>query len=559
MKAPRRMSKPDRTENKPLHSKDENGTSPAGSHQPPGFLKAIATVGGLTMASRVLGFTRDALQAGILGAGPVSDAFVIALTFPNLFRRLFGEGAFSTAFVPMFSGQLTEHGKEQAMAFAGRVFTLLALLLAALVLLFEAFMPEIMHLIAPGFEQGSDRALLAVDYMRITTPYLFFICLVAMLGGVLNSLDRFGAMAATPILFNLSLISALLLAGQGMGETTGHMLAWGVAISGMIQFAWMLFWCKGTRSIPRLRLPALSEDIKTLGRRLLPSLFSHGVMQISLVAGMIMASSLPAGSVSFIYYADRLTQLPLGVVGVAIATALLPRLSRAVKEASLGGDQTTAGHYQSRATEFALILTLPAAVALGVIGTPIVAVLFGRGAFEADDVAATGIALQAFSFGLPAFVAMKVLQTGFFAREDTKTPFYAGVAAMVAYLAFAGGLMMVLAPRGLGHVGLALGTALSGWVNALLLAGLQIRRGFFHFDSRLRRVSPRIIAASLLMGGALYGLDQLLSPWLMGQDPLRYPALAGLIAGGCAVYGLALIGLRATSPGEFKRMLKGRV
>ncbi len=528
--------------------------NPAGPSKNASFLRALAAVSGLTMISRVLGFLRDMMMAGVLGTGAAADAFVVALFFPNLFRRLFGEGAFSSAFVPMFAGMLVEEGPKRAMAFASQAFMVLASFLLLLVLLFESLMPWVVQLVAPGFDPEGERFALAVMFMQVTTPYLLFICLVAMLGGILNSVNRFGALAATPILFNISLILGLLV-GREMGSATaGYILSWAVCLSGLVQFLWMCLWCRKAKTLPKIVRPKVTLDIRTLGRRLGPAIFSHGVMQISLLVGSILASTLPMGAVSVLYYADRVNQLPLGVVGVAIATALLPKLSKSLKEAQKTGDNTQARRYQSRATEFALLLTLPAAVALAVIGAPIISVLFERGEFGPDDVVATAAALQVFAFGLPAFVAVKILQTGFFAREDTKTPFKAGVVTMVSYCLLALTLMQIW-----GHVGLALATSLSGWVNALLLVYLQHRRNFFYFDKRAQSVTPRLLLASALMGAAIFWGELLLADWFVAEGLSKYFALAGLVLGGGCCYAVALLGLRAITPREFKALLKGRM
>src|ERR1700745_3323529 len=455
------------------------------------LLHSVATVGSYTAVSRVLGFVRDVLTAAILGAGPVADAFFVAQRLPNLFRSLFAEGAFSAAFVPLFAGTMADRGKEAVRIFAEDVLAVLLAALLGFVVLGEIFMPTVMGVIAPGFSEDPAKFGLAVELARITFPYLLFIALVALQGGVLNSVDRFAAAAATPVLLNLFLIAALLLMERS-GWRAGRALAWAVTAAGFAQFLWLLFSCARAGLALRLPLPRLTQGVRRTLAVMAPGTIGAGDTQLNLLISTALASLLPGGSVSYLYYADRLNQLPLGVVGIAVGTAILPPLSRQLR-LGLAAD---AADTQNRGVELALLLTLPAAVALAGLAPPILAVLFQRGAFGAADTAATAAALAAYAAGLPAFVLVKVLAPGFFARHDPPPPVKVAITALVANL----GLTLILM-QFLSHVGIALATTIAGWVNALTLLVLLIRRGHFRFDSRARRNLPRVGIAALGMGG----------------------------------------------------------
>jgi putative peptidoglycan lipid II flippase len=484
------------------------------------LIRAAATVGSFTMMSRVTGFVRDVLIAALLGAGPVADAFFVAFKLPNFFRRLTAEGSFTVAFVPLFAGTLEADGVAAAKRFASEVLAMMCAVLLALTLALQLTMPWVMHVMAPGFVATPDRFSLAVELTRITFPYLPLISLVALYGGILNSIDRFAAMAAAPILLNLILIGAMVGFADRL-ETPGHVLAWGVAAAGLAQLLWLIAAARRDGWTLTLRLPKATPGVRKLFRLMLPAMLGAGVVQINLLIDMVLASTLPLGSISFLYYADRVNQLPLGVIGVAIGTALLPMLSRQWR----AGDGAAALETQNRALEFGALLTVPAAVGIGVLATPIITVLFERGAFEAADTAATAAAMTAFASGLPAFVLVKVLQPGFFAREDTRTPVKVAAAAVVLNLVLNLILMQYLA-----HVGLALATAIASWMNALVLARLLGRDGAFHLDARSRRRLPRILLCALLMGGCLYGALQLAEQTVPGLFSGAAAGIAGLIA-----------------------------
>ena len=490
------------------------------------LLRSVATVGSYTLLSRVMGFVRDILTAALLGAGPVADAFFVAQRLPNLFRSLFAEGAFSAAFVPLFAGTMAQQGKEAARLFAEDALAVLLAALLAFVLLGEIFMPSVMRLIAPGFAEDPDKFALAVALTRITFPYLLFIALVALQGGVLNSVDRFAAAAATPILLNLFLIAALLMMRR-FGWHDGRALAWAITGAGLAQFLWLMFSCARAELGLRLPWPRLTPEVRRTLAIMGPGAIGAGVTQVNLLVSTALASFLPGGSVSYLYYADRLNQLPLGVVGIAVGTAILPPLSRHLRL----GEDSAAVETQNRGLELALLLTVPAAVALAVLAQPILAVLFQRGAFSPTDTAATASALAAYAAGLPAFVLIKVLAPAFFARHDTATPVRVAITAMAVNLALTLILMQFLA-----HVGIALATSCAGWLNALTLLVLLVRREHFALDRRARRNLPRIAAAAFGMGVILALLRSTLTPALAAAPAIRITALFGLCGAGLGAF-----------------------
>jgi len=508
------------------------------------LIRRAVTVGGYTMLSRVMGFLRDILIASVLGAGPVADAFFVAFRIPNMFRRLVAEGAFAAAFVPMFSGRLENHGKDAARAFAEQVLAVLLGALMAFTVAVEIAMPGLMHLIAPGFIDNPAQFDLAVLFTRITFPYLLFMALVALLGGVLNSLYHFAAAAAAPILLNVILIGALLGFAHA-GETPGHALAWAVAVAGAGQLVMMMVACQRAGMTLRLLRPSLTPDLRRLLGLMVPAGLTAGVHQVNLLVGTIVAT-LQGGAVSYLYYADRVNQLPLGVVGVAIGTALLPMLSQTLR----AGQDDAAMDNQNRAIEVSLLFALPAAAALMVIAGPIIAVLFEHGTFGPAETRATAAALVAFALGLPAYVLVKVLLPGFFAREDMTTPFRISLAAVAANIVLTIGLFPVI-----GHIGIALATALSSVLQAALLWLVLKRRGNLITDGRLRARLPRTLAATLIMAAVLWLLAESLAGPLAGALAPRVAALAALVAGGLVIFAAAAHLLGAARLSELRAML----
>ncbi|WP_028877805.1 murein biosynthesis integral membrane protein MurJ [Terasakiella pusilla] len=510
------------------------------------LLRSIATVGGYTMLSRVLGFARDILVAAILGAGPVADAFFIAFKFPNVFRRLFAEGAFNAAFVPLFAGKYEGDGPESAKAFAEKAFAFLFWILLGLLIVMELAMPWAMQLFAPGFMDEPEKFDLAVELTRITFPYLLFISLVSLMAGVLNSLNKFAAAAATPVLLNICLIGAILGLTPHL-PSPGHALAWGVFGAGIVQFIWLFWHCAKHNMTLKLRIMRWDTDVKLMVKRIIPGALGAGIYQVNLLVDMMIATLLPTGSISYLFYADRINQLPLGVVGVAVGTALLPMLSRQLRS----GDEDGAMNSLNRALEFSLFLTLPAAVAYMVIADPIVSILFERKEFTASDSQATAAALFVYAFGLPAYVLNKALTPGFFARGDTKTPMIIAGVCMVVNIVFN---LILMGP--FLHVGLAMATVISAWTNTVLLAVVLGKRGYFKIDARLKSRFWRILLCCLVMGGLLYGMTLVSADYIAGSLIERILTLSAFIAVGLVSYFVCGHITGAARLSEVKRLVK---
>lgn len=499
--------------------------------QPIRLIRSILTVGGWTLLSRGAGFARDVMMAAYLGAGPVADAFNVAFSLPNMFRRFFAEGAFNMAFVPMFSKKL-EAG-EGAKGFVSDVFNGLAVILIIFSVIGTLAMPWLVWAMASGFA-GDARFDMAVTFGQICFSYILFISLVALLSGVLNAYSHFTEAGFVPVLMNFIFIIAMLIAswaGWGMGLT----LAWTVPITGIAQlaFTWVAAHRIGFRFHPSW--PKMTPELKRLTAIAAPAVLAGGVVQINLLVGRQVAS-YTEGAVSWLVYADRLYQLPLGVVGIAIGTVLLPDLSRRLRAGDVEGGRASF----NRGAEFALLLTIPAAVALVVMAIPLTTVLYQRGAFGAEDARMTALALAIYGVGLPAFVLQKVFQPLYYARENTCAPFNYALVSMLVNVVIA----VVLMPL-IGFVAAALATTLAGWVMVWQLwRGAQSMGPEAHFDVRMRQRLFRIIGASLVMGGVLWVGDMLFAD-AMTLHGWRYAALSGVIAAGMATYGLAGFALGA--------------
>jgi putative peptidoglycan lipid II flippase len=494
--------------------------------------KAMATVAGLTGLSRLFGFIRDILTAAVLGAGPIADAFFVALKLPNLFRRITAEGAFSVAFVPLYSEAVEKDGRAAADEFASNAIMVMLSILSVVVLVGLMVMPYVIAAIAPGFSGDAVRFDTAVELSRVTFPYLLLMSLTALLGGVLNALNRFAPFAFAPVLFNVCLIAALLLSGYA--QSAGHALAWGVLAAGVAQLVWLIVAARRAGVHLRFRRPRMSGDIKKVFRLMGPGVVGAGVMHINLFADMMIASFLGAGSISYLYYADRLNQLPLGIVGIAVGTALLPMLSKAVA----GADKGKASDLFNRAMEYCFLLALPAALALGVFAELIVSVLFERGAFEAADTRMTSMVLMAYVLGLPAFIAIKVFSTVHWAHQDTKTPVKIAVIVTVVNI-----VMSLVLIQFVGVAGIALATGLTGWLSfGLHMRALKGRDGF-GFDARFKAAFVKIVAASLGMVGVCYGVYGAL-----GGVVAEWFVLAIVVASGGAVYGISVVVMGVVKP-----------
>ena len=492
--------------------------------------RGFAAVASITLLSRVLGFVRDVLIAAVLGTSAVADAFFVAFRVPNMFRRLFAEGAFDAAFIPLFAKRLHAEGPPAAQAFAGQALAGLTLVLVVFTVLAEIAMPWLMLLLAPGFASDAAKFDLAVMLARIALPYLVFMSLVALYNGVLNAFGRFAIAAMAPTLLNVVLIIVLLaLVAFRSGQTTaGIALAWAITASGVLQVIVVSLAAARIGMRVPIERPHLTPDMRRLMTLSAPGVIAGGMAQLTMVISTIIAT-LQDRVVSWLYYVDRIFQLPLGVIGVAIGVVLLPDLSHKLRS----GDHDAVLASENRALEFALLLTMPAAIALFIASGPIMCVLFERGAFTAVDTQATAAMLSALALGLPAFVMIKVLHPSYFAREDTKTPMiYAGVAmASTAILSF----VLFLA---VGATGIAIASMLSGWINVGLLIATLKRRDGVKPDQTFRRRFAGICAASAVMGVVVFALVKLLDPWFAPTSglPAQGAALITLVGAGLLVY-----------------------
>jgi putative peptidoglycan lipid II flippase len=494
------------------------------------MIERILTVGGLTLLSRLTGFARDIMLAALLGAGPIADAFFVALRLPNHFRAIFAEGAFNAAFVPAYARIRQQDGPDRAALFADRIFTLLLGTQVLLLALALVFTPWVISLLAPGFAGDPGRYALAVELTRITFPYLLLIALVTLYGGMLNAIGRFAAPAAAPILLNLSMMAALALAL--FFPTAGHAAAWGVFIAGVLEVLLVAGDLKRKRLLPVLRWPSFDVDVKRFLKAFAPATVGSAETQIALFADTIIASFLVTGAISALYYADRLNQLPIGVIGIAVGTVLLPEMANRIAS----GDETGARHAQNRAIELTLLLTVPCLVAFLLMPDLIMLALFGRGAFMAADAQAAGATLAAYAVGLLPFVLMRSATTTFLARGDTITPVIALFFAVLVNV----GLKILLMGR-YAQVGLAFATAVGAWVNLALLAWFAARRDLIGFDARLGRSLGKFALAGVVLAAVLFFAQRPVTETFAGWGALRYvmPLLV-LALLGAAVYGAAI-------------------
>ncbi|MDR3424470.1 MAG: murein biosynthesis integral membrane protein MurJ [Alphaproteobacteria bacterium] len=486
------------------------------------FARSLFTVSSLTIVSRIGGCIRDFLTANFLGAGPEADAFFVALRLPNLFRNLFAEGAFSAAFVPLYAAEHELNGEAAAERFAGQALMLLLTALIPLSVLVMTFMPQAMSLLIYGYTRESEQYRLAVEFGRITFPYLALISVTALQTGVLNARGVFAPGAAAPVAFNIVMILGML-AAHFLHWHVGYALAWSVTISGVVQCAWLAISCYRARaSIPLLR-PHLSEAGAKLFRRIGPGAVGAGASQINLLISTNLASFLPVGAISHLYYADRLNSLPQGIVGIAVATTLLPLLARHVA----AGDAAKIRHFNSRAIEFSLLLGLPAMIGLIVIAQPIVQTLYEHNAFKHQDAVATVQALRAYALGIPGFLLVKVFAADFFARQDTKTPVKAALVAIATNVILS---ILLLGP--LQHIGIALASSIAVTLNAALHYYHLRRHNFPICDEKLvGRIKKIILCAAIMSGVSLvltqYGWTAIPMKGIM-QEILALSALIGL-------------------------------
>lgn len=507
-----------------------------------GLLASTLVVSSMTLLSRVLGLVRDVVLARLLGASAGTDAFFVAFRIPNFLRRLFAEGAFNQAFVPVLSEYRTRQRDEGSIAatkaLIDRVAGTLGGTLALITLVGVLAAPLLIWLFAPGFGDDPQKRALAVEMLRLTFPYLFFISLTAFAGAILNTWNRFAVPAFTPVLLNLSLIgSALYLAPQFAEGRMAVALAWGVLIAGVVQLLFQLPFLARLNLMPVPRMAWRDEGVHRILRLMAPAMFGVSVSQINLLLDTVLASLLQTGSVTWLYYSDRLVELPLGVFAIAIGTVILPSLSG--KHA--GDDPKAFSRTLDWALKLVLLIGIPAALALAVIAEPLLATLFNHGEFGANDVLRSAESLRAYSAGLVAFMLIKILAPGYFARQDTRTPVKIGIIAMVANMALNLALIWPLQ-----HAGLALATSLSAWLNAGLLY-LGLRRGGVYLPMKgWWKHWLRLVLAGGAMAAAIYWLAQQATVWLNGPLWDRILWLGLIVVAGLAVYLLALLilGLR---------------
>ncbi|MCP4619334.1 MAG: murein biosynthesis integral membrane protein MurJ [Bradyrhizobium sp.] len=493
------------------------------------MLGRIFTVGGYTLLSRLTGFARDIMLAAILGAGPVADAFFVALRLPNHFRAIFAEGAFNAAFVPAYAHVRGQSG-EAAGVFADRIFTLLFAAQVILLILAWLFMPQVIAILAPGFSKDPERGQLAIELTRITFPYLLLVTLVTLYGGMLNVMHRFASAAAAPIFLNLSMMVTLALAAFFPGA--GYAAAWGVLIAGILEFLLLAgdAWRSGV--LPRFAWPRLDEDVRAFFRALGPATIGSMGTQVALFADTIIATFLPAGALSALYYADRLNQLPIGVIGIAMGTVLLPEMSRRLA----AGDFDGAAVSQRKAFDFTLLLSVPFVAAFIAVPDTIMRAMFARGAFTKGDAAAAGATLAAYAIGLIPFVLIRSAVATFYARKDTATPVKAALTGVAVNVALKVGLVGSLA-----QIGLALATAVGAWINLLLVIGFAVRAGYLSLDRGLLQSFAKFVGAGAVLAAVLWFTARFASNGLAGIAFRDEVTLGLLVVVGAVVYAASIL------------------
>ncbi len=495
------------------------------------MLRSILSVGGWTLVSRLTGFVRDVVIAAAMGVGPMADAFVVALRIPNHFRAIFGEGAFNNAFVPTYAKALETAGGGAARSFASRVSTLMLIVQVVLLALALPAMPFVVTLLAPGFPGDPQRFDLAVALTRITFPYLLFVTLVTIVSGVLNANGRFAAAAAAPVLLNVSLVSALGL--SFLFPSVAHAAAWGVAVAGVAELLLVFADARRAGIAPTLERPRLDPAMRTFFRILGPAVVGSAGVQLAMFADTIIASFLPTGAVSALYFADRLYQLPVGVIGIAAGTVLLPEMSRRIAT----GDVAGAHQAQNRSVGFTLALTAPFLVAFLAMPDLVMAALFKRGAFDEAAAREAGAVLAAYAVGLPAVVLIRSAVASFYARSDTKTPLIASLTAVAINIAFK---IVLTGPYGV--AGLALGTALGAWINLVLLFVLAYRRDWTAPSAALMKVALAVTIASILLALFAFFGEAPAARLAAALPRWRAEAQVALLgAAGAALYGIALL------------------
>ncbi|MDE2472134.1 MAG: murein biosynthesis integral membrane protein MurJ [Bradyrhizobium sp.] len=501
------------------------------------MLGRIFTVGGYTLLSRLTGFASSIMLAAILGAGPMADAFFVALRLPNSFRAIFAEGAFNTAFIPAYAHVQGKGGASSARLFGDRIFTLLFLSQVVLLTVVWLFMPQALSILAPGFTDDPEQRRLAIELTRITFPYLLLITLVTLYGGILNVMHRFASAAAASILLNISMMAALALAA--FFPTAGHAAAWGVLVSGFLQYFLLAGDLARHGGLPRFAPLKFDDDVRAFFRAIGPATLGSMGTQVAVFADTIIATFLAAGALSALYYAERLYQLPIGVIGIAIGTVLLPEMSRRIT----AGDNAGAMASQRRAFEFTLLAAVPFIAAFLTVPVVLMRAVFMRGAFTDADAVAAGATLAAYAVGLIPFVMIRSAVSAFYARKDTATPVKASLTGLAVNLA-----LKVLLMGSLAQVGLALATAAGAWINLLLVLGFAARAGYLEFDRSLVQSLAKFAACGVILAAALWFAAKFTGAYLAHMPTFRDEAvLLVLIGVGAIVYGASIVLLFGTA------------
>ncbi len=520
------------------------------------LFKSIATFGSFTLVSRITGFVRDMILANFLGAGLISDAFFVSFKLPNLFRSLFAEGAFTSAFVPLFSQKLVSDGKKKSVFFAAQAVSILALFLLFFVLAFEILMPYIVNVLAPGFAGDAGKIELATSLCRITFPFLLFISIVSFQAGILNSFEKFAAPAMAPIILNLTMILSAFVFVP-FSKTPAHGFAFAITFAGILEIFWLRYFLRkiDVKIKPYIHPKKIlkNPEIKTLFKRIAPGVIGAGIYQINMVVDTILVSLVGTGAISWLYYANRLQQLPLGVVGAAISVALLPILSKQLKAQDLAESKKT----QDKAVEYAAILSMPAAVLMIVLAKPMVNILFEHGKFGTLDTLKTSYALMAYAIGLPCYVMVKALMPNFFARGDTVTP--VKFSAVVFAVNFAFNILLMYP---FGHVGIASATTIAAFVSLFqYLYGLK-KRGFWQCSKVLYLKILKIMLISVLMGVAVlcveHGINQYVGSWLSYGFVVKLFIFGFLGGFGLVCFGVLALIFKVLNLSEINRMFLKR-
>ena len=496
------------------------------------LIKSTGTFSFFTIISRLLGYVRDILIAVFLGTGPIADAFFVAFRIPSTFRRLFSEGTFNAAFVPSYSSLLNK--KKISTQFANNIFNLLILGLLFLVIIIEILMPLFVFMIAPGFEGDSQKMELAITLTRITFPFILFISLASFFSAILNSHNKFAIASAAPIILNILLIGVLIF-GKILNDQLVYYLSYAVTIAGILQFIFLYFFIK-KYFLPRLILKIkIDQKIKKFFKKLLPSIFSSGVTQINILVGTIIAS-FQASAVSYLYYADRVYQINLAIAGIAIGTVILPQLSKYIQN----NKKDKINLIQNKALELSLFLSIPAAIALLIASEEIISSLFGYGSFEDESVKNSAKALFYFGLGLPAFSLIKVFSTFFFARHNTKIPFYISLASVLLNI-----LISVIFFKVIGFIIIPIATTISSWLNAILLFVLLKKENLFSFNLIFITRFVKIFVASIVMGIFFNFLINFLNDKLIYEETFKSAYLIGAVILGLTFYILVAIFIKA--------------